>query len=325
MAVAVLKAIGERFGKFNELGILIALIVLCLVFGASNPSFWGVDNIMNIVRASSYLVIIAVGQTMALILADFDLSVGSQMGLGGIVCAAGMNMLGLPILVSILLALGVGALIGITNGILIVRAKIPAFIVTLGTMYLARGVANVITQGRAVYPLTPGFEFLGNYQLFDIVPLSVIIMAVILIVVTFVLKRTVFGRYMFAIGGNVETARLSGINIGLVKLIVFMCAGIFAALSGIIVTSRMGTGQTNLGMGYELQSVAASLIGGTSTAGGKGSMVGTLIGTLIMNVLTNGMVLMRVNVYFQNIVLGVILIGTVGFDLYNRRKTGDVV
>ena len=311
-------------GKFNELGIFLVLIFLSLIIGVVNPSFFGADNLMNILRTSSYIVILSIGQTLVLILAGFDLSVGSVMGLGGLVAAACMNMLGLGIGVSILFALLAGASIGFINGLLIVRAKIPPFIVTLGTLYIARGLVNVITMGRNVFPLADGFGVLGNGELFG-VPYSVIIMVILLIAASWMLKKTIFGRYIMAIGGNEETAKLSGINVPLVKQIVFVITGMLAAFTGIIITSRMGTGQTNLGTGWELTSVAASLIGGTSTFGGKGTMFGTLIGAMLMSVLTTGMVLMRISTYYQNIVLGCIIIGAVALDLSNRRKTGDIV
>ncbi len=321
---SLLGLIRERISKFGELGIFLALILLSLVIGITNPAFFNPDNLMNILRTSSYIVIIAIGQTLVLILGGFDLSVGSVMGLGGLVAAACMNMLGLGIGLSILIALLAGALFGIINGTLIVRVKMPPFIVTLGTLYIARGLVNVITKGRNVFPLAEGFDVLGNGDLFG-VPYSVVIMIVLLVVTSLILKRTVFGRYVMAIGGNEETTRLSGINVALIKQLVFIVTGILAAFAGVIVTSRMGTGQTNLGTGWELTTVAACLIGGTSTFGGKGTMFGTFVGAMLMSVLTTGMVLMRISTYYQNIVLGCIIIAAVALDLSNRRKTGDIV
>jgi ribose/xylose/arabinose/galactoside ABC-type transport system permease subunit len=320
----IFSKVKERLNKFSELGIFLSLIALSLVIGFTNSAFFGVDNLMNIIRTSSYIVIIGVGQTLVLILGGFDLSVGSVMGLGGLVSAACMNMLGLGIGLSITLGILAGGAIGLLNGTLVVRAKMPPFIVTLGTLYIARGLVNVITRGRNVFPLADGFEKLGNGELLGI-PFSVIIMVFLLVASTYMLKKTTFGRKIMAIGGNEHTARLSGINIGFIKQIIFVITGMLAAFAGIIITSRMGTGQTNLGTGWELTVVAACIIGGTSTFGGKGSMFGTLIGALIMSVLTNGMVLMRISTYYQNILLGAIIIVAVGLDLYNRRKTGDIV
>lgn len=322
---SIFTKIKNKLTEFNELGICLVLVVLCIIIGFVNSNFWSMDNVMNIIRSSSYLAILSVGQCMVLLLGDFDLSAGNLMGTAGIVCAVGMNVLGLPIWVSILMGLAVAAVFGFVNGTLIVKARIPAFIVTLGTMYIAKGVTNVITEGRSVFPLAEGFDFLGNYELFGFIPFSVVIMIVLLVAADFVVRKTVLGRQIMAIGGNPEAAKLSGINSGKIKQGVFVFMGLCSGLTGIIITSRMATGQANTGTGYELQSVAACLIGGTSTAGGKGSMLGALIGCLLMNVITNGMVLMRINTYWQNIVLGIIIIGAVALDLYNRRKTGDVV
>ena len=311
--------------QFHELGIFLVLVVLCLAIGIANPTFWGLDNIMNILRSSSYLIIIAIGQCAMLLLGAFDMSAGNVMGFGGIICAYGMNKLGMSIVASIVLGLLVGAMFGLFNGFLVVYVRIPAFIATLGAMYIAKGLTNVITEGRAIYPLADGFGFLGNYDLFGFIPLVVVIMLGLLIVSDFVIRKTVFGRQLVAIGGNPEVAKLSGINCNLIRMSVFVFMGVCSALSGIIVTSRMESGQTHLGSDYALLSIAACLIGGTSTAGGIGSMPGTLIGALIMSVLTNGMVLVRINTYWQSVVLGAILILAVALDLYNRRKTGDLV
>ncbi|MCD4669765.1 MAG: ABC transporter permease [Actinomycetia bacterium] len=280
---------------------------------------------MNILRVMSYTVIVAVGQTLVLILGGLDLSVGSVIGLGGIVSAFCMVNLGLPVPVSIIAGLGAGCIIGLLNGLFVVKLRIPPLIVTLGTLYIARGIVNVITMGRPVYPLPESFGILGNGEIFSI-QYSIVIMVVFALIIHFILKKTAFGKYIFAIGGSEETTRLYSINVNKVKFIVYIICGFLAAFSGIIMTSRMGSAQTNLGTGWELKVIAAVIIGGTSVLGGSGTILGTIIGAGVMSVLSNGMVLMRVSPYWQNIVIGMIIIFAVGLDMYKRKyKTGGVI
>ncbi len=319
-----LNVILDKILKFNELGILIALFVLSATIGIINPSFFGGTNLMNILRTMSYTVIAAIGGMMIIIIGGLDLSAGSVIGLGGLIAAVCMKDLGIPVALSIILALAAGGLIGVLNAIFTVKFKIPPLIVTLGTLYIARGIVNIITQGRPVYPLPKSFDFIGNSEILSI-PFSVILMLVLVVIVQFILKKTTFGRHIYAVGGNEETARLSGINIARLKSVVYIIGGVLAALTGIIMTSRMNSAQTNLGTGWELTIIASVIIGGTSTFGGSGTILGSIIGAAIMSVLSNGMVLMRISPYWQNIIIGAIIILAVGIDMYKRRKTGDIV
>lgn len=311
----------KRIIDTQESVIILALILMCLVIGTVNKAFWSFDNLMNICRSSSYIAIVAIANTLVLVMAGLDLSVGSVIGLGGLVTAVLMHDLGIPILPSIILGIIPGLLFGLFNGFAIVKLKIPSMIVTLGTMFIARGVVYVITKGAPVYPLPENFNKIGNGNLFGI-PYSVIIALIMALIAGYILKNTAFGRYIYAIGGNAETARLSGIKVQKVQMVVYAISAIAASISGIIITSRVASAQVSTGQGYEMNVIASVIIGGTSMFGGVGTIKGTVIGALIMSVLQNGMILMSVSPYWQNIVIGSIMIATVGFDQYRRnRKT----
>lgn len=305
----------------QESAIFAALIVMCLVIGSVNKAFWSFDNLMNICRSCSYIAIVAIANTLVLIMAGLDLSVGSVIGLAGLVAAVFMHDLNVPVIPSIILGIIPGALFGIFNGYAIVKLKIPSMIVTLGTMFIARGVVYVITKGAPVFPLPESFNKIGNGNFFG-VPYSVIIVLAFALIAAYILKNTAFGRYIYAIGGNAETARLSGIKVQKVQMCVYLISAIAASISGIIITARVASAQVSTGQGYEMNVIAAVIIGGTSMFGGVGTVTGTIIGALIMSVLQNGMILMSVSPYWQNIVIGSIMIATVGFDQYRRnRKT----
>jgi ribose/xylose/arabinose/galactoside ABC-type transport system permease subunit len=295
---------------------------MCLIIGGINHRFFLFQNITDILRTTSYVLIIASAATFVFIMAGLDLSVGSVVGLSGMIVGLLMTT-GVPILISILLAVIMSALIGLFNGIAIVKWKIPAMIVTLGTLYICRGIANVLTEGKPVFPLPEAFNEIGGGKLF-LVPYSVYIMILLAIVFGFVLKHTTFGRCVYAIGGNEETARLSGINVDLVKIAVYVLCSSCAGLSGIIVASRLGSSQVAAGTGWELKVIASVIIGGTSTFGGAGTMTGTVIGACIMSVIDNGLVLARVNTFWQNVLVGIIIVATVGFDQFRRNAKKEL-
>jgi len=313
---------GNLFKKITdaqEFAVFTALIALCILISVINKGFYSFDNLMNILRTTSYVVIVAIANTFVFIMAGLDLSVGSVIGLGGLLAAYFMKFYNMPVWFSIILGIIPGLLVGIFNGYCIVKLKIPSMIATLGSMYMARGVVYVLTKGAPVFPLPDSFNRIGNGNIFG-VPYSVLFMIVLALIGAYVLKNTTFGRYVYAIGGNQETARLSGISVDNVKMIVYMLSGISAAISGIILTSRIASAQVSLGQGWELNVIASIIIGGTSMFGGVGTITGTVIGALIMSVLQNGMVLMNVSPYWQNIVVGAIIVATVGFDQYRRNK-----
>lgn len=302
----------------QESALFIALLALCIGISLVNKVFLTFDNLMNVMRTTSYVLIIAIANTFVFIMAGLDLSVGSVMGFAGLITAVFLQM-GVPIWLCIMIGMASGAIVGAFNGVAIVKMKIPSMIATLGSLYIARGLIYVITQGRPVYPLPDNFNIIGNGDLFG-VPYSVIFVVVLALIATYVLNKTTFGRYVYAIGGNEETTRLSGINVTTVKIIVYILSAIFAAICGIILTSRTASAQLVTGTGWELKVIASIIIGGTSMFGGVGTILGTAIGALIMSVLENGLILVNVSPFWQNVVVGAIIVITVGYDQFRREQ-----
>ncbi|EOX4451898.1 ribose ABC transporter permease [Vibrio alginolyticus] len=299
---------------------LIALIFLIVVVSFLNPNFFTVDNILNILRQTSVNAIIAVGMTLVILTAGIDLSVGSVLALCG-AFAASMIALEVPVLVAVPTALFAGAALGAISGIIIAKGKVQAFIATLVTMTLLRGVTMVYTEGR---PISTGFTdtadafawFGTGYALG--IPVPVWLMVVVFAAAWYLLNHTRFGRYVYALGGNESATRLSGINVDRVKIGVYAICGMLAALAGIIVTSRLSSAQPTAGMGYELDAIAAVVLGGTSLMGGKGRIMGTLIGALIIGFLNNALNLLDVSSYYQMIAKAVVILLAVLVDNKNK-------
>ncbi|MCS0323496.1 ribose ABC transporter permease [Vibrio diabolicus] len=299
---------------------LIALIFLIVVVSFLNPNFFTVDNILNILRQTSVNAIIAVGMTLVILTAGIDLSVGSVLALCG-AFAASMIALEVPVLVAVPTALVAGATLGAISGIIIAKGKVQAFIATLVTMTLLRGVTMVYTEGR---PISTGFTdtadafawFGTGYALG--IPVPVWLMVVVFAAAWYLLNHTRFGRYVYALGGNESATRLSGINVDRVKIGVYAICGMLAALAGIIVTSRLSSAQPTAGMGYELDAIAAVVLGGTSLMGGKGRIMGTLIGALIIGFLNNALNLLDVSSYYQMIAKAVVILLAVLVDNKNK-------
>jgi ribose/xylose/arabinose/galactoside ABC-type transport system permease subunit len=312
-----------RFGyvpNLREIGIAIPLALILVTVAVVNPVFYNVDNLLNVLRQSSFTFIIAVAMTFVLVAAGLDLSVGSVLALGGVTCGLAL-LAGAPIWVSVAIGLLTGVAVGAFNGWVIAKLSIPSLIVTLGMMYLARGLVQVLTRGNPVYPLPDDFNILGQGFLAGI-PIVVIVAGVVGLVGHVLLAHTIFGRAVYAVGGNRETARVSGINVTAVLIWIYVMAGAAAGLSGVLTTARLGSALANAGIGMELQVIAAVIIGGTSMFGGAGSILGTLIGVLFMNVLANSMVLMKISVYWQSVVVGAIIIIAVAIDQYSRKRQG---
>jgi ribose/xylose/arabinose/galactoside ABC-type transport system permease subunit len=302
----------------RETGILIPLVLISLFVGIKNPTFISIDNITNVLRNTSFTLIISVGMTFVLIAAGLDLSVGSILALGSLITGLSLTS-GIPVIFSVLIGLAVGVAGGFINALIIVRLNIPPLITTLGTMYMGRGLVLILTKGTPIYPLPAAFNQIGQSELFYI-PYIIIITLVLVVAGGFILNRTIFGRMIYAIGGNEETAKLSGINVNKLKISVYVIVGTLAALSGILMASRLGSSQPSIGDGMEMQVIASVIIGGTSMYGGSGSILGSVFGALFMNVLTNGMTLVGVSAYWQKFVMGAIIIVAVGIDQYKRHK-----
>ncbi|EPO0037184.1 ribose ABC transporter permease [Vibrio cholerae] len=299
---------------------LIALLFLVVIVSFLNPNFFTVDNLLNILRQTSVNAIIAVGMTLVILTAGIDLSVGSVLALCG-AFAATLVAMEVPVLVAVPTALLAGAALGAISGIIIAKGKVQAFIATLVTMTLLRGVTMVYTDGR---PISTGFTdtadtfawFGTGYALG--IPVPVWLMVVVFAGAWYLLNHTRFGRYVYAVGGNESATRLSGINVDRVKIGVYAICGLLAALAGIIVTSRLSSAQPTAGMGYELDAIAAVVLGGTSLMGGKGRIMGTLIGALIIGFLNNALNLLDVSSYYQMIAKAVVILLAVLVDNKNK-------
>ena len=282
---------------------LIGIIALVLVLSLSSTYFFTISNIINILRQVSIISIVAVGMTYAILTGGIDLSVGSTVALSGVVTTVLLKNFGLNLGLCILGGLFIGVLVGAGNGILIVsKIKMPPFIATLAMMGIARGVALVITSGRPIFQLPDQFSFIGGGFLFRI-PFPVIIMFVVYIIAYINLKYTKSGIHFYSVGGNEEASRLAGIKISTVKFRAYVISGLTASLAGIILASRVMVGEPIAGYMYELDAIAAVVIGGTSMFGGEGSIIGTLIGALLMGILRNGLNLLNVSAYWQQTLL----------------------
>ncbi len=299
---------------------LIALILLIVVVSFLNPNFFTTGNILNILRQTSVNAIIAVGMTLVILTAGIDLSVGSVLALCG-AFAATLIAMEVPVMVAVPVALFSGAALGALSGIIIAKGKVQAFIASLVTMTLLRGVTMVYTEGRPISTgftdVADSFSWIGTGYLFG-VPVPIWLMAIVFVSAWYLLNHTRFGRYVYALGGNESAARLSGINVDKVKVGVYAICGLLAALAGLIVTSRLSSAQPTAGMGYELDAIAAVVLGGTSLAGGKGRIMGTLIGALIIGFLNNALNLLDVSSYFQMIAKAVVILLAVLVDTKNK-------
>lgn len=299
---------------------LIALIALIVVVSFLNPNFFTVGNLLNILRQTSVNAIMAVGMTLVILTAGIDLSVGSVLALCG-AFAASLIALEVPVLIAVPVALFAGAALGAISGIIIAKGKVQAFIATLVTMTLLRGVTMVFTDGR---PISTGFTdtadvfawFGTGYTLG--IPVPVWLMVIVFAAAWYLLNHTRFGRYVYALGGNESATRLSGINVDRVKIGVYSICGLLSALAGIIVTSRLSSAQPTAGMGYELDAIAAVVLGGTSLAGGKGRIMGTLVGALIIGFLNNALNLLDVSSYYQMIAKASVILLAVLVDNKNK-------
>jgi ribose/xylose/arabinose/galactoside ABC-type transport system permease subunit len=304
----------------RQLGTFAGLVALCLLLWAATPHFLTVSNLLNVLEQTSINAIVAVGMTLVIISGGIDLSVGSVLAVSGIALARALEA-GLPAPVAIGLALIVGSSAGLINGLLVTYGRLPPFIATLGMMSVARGAALMLAEGRPISGFAEGFRALATSRVL-MIPSPVIITALIYVVAHFVLSRTIFGRATYAIGGNQEAARLSGVSVGFHKTMVYGVAGLTSAAAAVILTARLNSAQPTAGTMYELDAIAATVIGGTSLMGGEGTLLGALIGALIMGVLRNGLNLLNVSSFFQQVVIGVVIIAAVLIDMSLKRRRG---
>jgi ribose/xylose/arabinose/galactoside ABC-type transport system permease subunit len=294
-------------------GLALALVAIAAVLSFALPTFLTLANLINLVRQISINGILAVGVTFVLLTGGVDLSLGSLVALTGVAAASFAHPGDYPVVVPVLAGIAVGAACGAVNGVVITRGRVAPFIVTLGMMTAARGLALVLSEGRPVSNLSRGFTVLGSGSIAGI-PVPVIAMAAVAAGAAVVLQNLRLGRYVYAVGGNENAARASGVRVARVKLFAYTLCGALAGLAGVVLAARITTGQPNAGVGYELDAIAAAVIGGTSLSGGVGGVGGTVLGALMMGVINNGLDLLNVPSYYQQIVKGVIIVGAVWLD-----------
>jgi ribose transport system permease protein len=312
--------------RMQEIGILIILFVLCLFLSLTTETFLTSTNIFNILRAFSWIAISGFGILMVIITGGIDLSVGSVMAMAGLITAM-MLKANFGLFLSTIGGILIGALIGFINGLLISKTNLPPFIATLGTMNIARGFCYGITGGWPIRDLPRNFNILGQYDIPFLgvgIPLPVVFMIILGIITSIFLNRTSWGYRIYAVGGNEQAARLSGINTGRVKILVYVLCGVLTAIGGILMTARLGVAAPTAATGYELDVIAAAVIGGASLTGGEGTVLGVIIGAAIMQVLRTGMVLLGFPAYWQPSAIGAIIIAAIIFDQYRKKKMGII-
>lgn len=309
----------KKIGVYlSKLGPLLALFVLILTVSVINPSFLSVNNLLNLLRQVSANGFIAFGMTFVILTGGIDLSVGSTLALSS-AFTAGMISNGMNPVLSVLTGLMSGAMLGAINGMLISKGKMAPFIATLATMTIYRGSTLVFTNGNPITGLGDSFffSFIGRGYLFG-VPFPVILMFLIFIILAILLHRTAFGRKTYAIGGNEEAAYIAGVKIDKIKILIYAISGLMASISGMIITSRLNSAQPTAGQAYEMDAIAAVVLGGTSLSGGRGRIFGTLVGALIIGTLNNGLNLLGVSSFYQQIVKGIVIVVAVLLD--RKRK-----
>ncbi|KFK97626.1 MULTISPECIES: ABC transporter permease [unclassified Serratia (in: enterobacteria)] len=314
------QSLGKRWDKWlHHPAVLpfIGFVILFVLMSLFNDSFLTVNNLTNVARQVSINAIIAVGMTCAILTGGIDLSVGPVMALSGSI-AAGLMLGGIPIPLAMVAALLIGALFGLANGACIAYLRMPPIIVTLASMGIARGLALLYTGGYPISGLPEVFAFFGRGSFLGI-QVPILIMAGVYVLAWLMLNHLPFGRYVYAIGGNEEAARLSGIRVSRYKVLVYVVSGVTAALAGLVLTSRLMSGQPNAGEGFELDAIAAVVLGGAAISGGRGAIIGTLVGAMMLGVLNNGLNLMSVSPYIQNVVKGGIILAAIYLSS-SRRK-----
>jgi len=315
----------SRFYSQREFAIGVALLVMVGVFSLINPIYLRGSNLMDIVEQSTINGLLAIGITFAIITAGIDLSVGSTFAV--VIVTVGMLVTnGVPPLVGFVAGIAVGFLLGTINGLLITKMKLQPFIATLGMMSVYRGVAYVMTGGWPVLSIPRTFRNLTDGELVFDIPVSVLILFAFAFVGHILLKRTRFGTYLYAIGGNEEATRLSGVDVDKAKMFAYAICGVGAALSGMVLLGRLGTGEPTAGVTYELQAIAAAAVGGASLAGGKGTMTGTLLGALLLSALRVGLIVAGMDTFWQYIATGLVIVVAAYFEVIQRRlHTGGAV
>ena len=311
----------ELTAFFKQTGIFWVLLALIIAMACISPAFFTHRNLLNVMKQTSITAILGVGMTFVLISGGIDLSVGSVVALSGVIAAStAVTTQGMPLELTFLVALGVGMFCGLLNGIGVAYIKFPPFIMTLGMMTASRGLALVYTNGRPIFGLSEGFVEVANGTVFSI-PNLVLFLVAVVVTGWFVLTKTVFGRRIYAIGGNREAARLSGINAQRQIMYIYLISGTLAGLCGLLMCSRITSGNATIATGYEMNAIASAVIGGVSMNGGAGSVLGTVVGALILTIIQNSFDIMGINPFYQNVMQGSIILLAVFLDIRNKRKS----
>ncbi len=306
--------INDFLKKFSTIILLCAVVIF---FSLMTDSFLATKNLINILRQVAVLSILSAGMTFVIISGGMDLTVGSLLGLTGVLCAKLLVEIELPPAAAILLTLAVMTLFGTLTGLLIVKLRVAAIVITLGMMTVARGLAYIFSGGIPIYKIPDEVVFLGQGKI-GVVPVPVITMLVIVLIVNFLLNNSYYGRYVYAIGGNEEAARLAGVSVNKIKVSLYSMSAFLAGIAGITLMARISSGSPQSGTGTEMDVVTAVVIGGVSINGGKGKISGAFFGALIIGVLSNGLTIMNIGEYYQQVVKGIVLILAVAFDTYTN-------
>ena len=301
----------------KELTLVIVLFVLLLLFYCFAPKFMTIENIKNILVQNAYIIVSSIGMAFVIIGGGIDLSVGYQISLVGVITTISIQWFHLPVWCSVLIGLMTGTLLGAINGFLSVKLQVHTMVITLATMAIYQGISYIITNSNSIYGLPDSFKFIGQGKVLGI-PVSIIITVIVLIGATFFLSKTYPGRYIYALGGNGEAARLSGVNTSAMRVISFAICGFFVAVASILLVSRSGSMNSSVGAGTEFTCITAAVLGGVSMAGGEGKVWKVCVGAIILGVLSNGMQFVGLGVYPQYVAKGIILMAAISFDTYQK-------
>ncbi|MHC1773678.1 MAG: ABC transporter permease [Flexilinea sp.] len=308
----------QKVAQTRESGLVFVLLIVSLILSLVTNTFFTFTNIVNIFKQVTLVSIIAAGQTFVITSGGIDLSVGFVLGLSSIVMCELIN-LGVPIPLAILACLLCGVLFGIINGILITRLNLPAFIITLGMQYIAKGLINVITEGYSIMINSPFIMALGQGS-WGHIPIMILFLPFVIIIINYIYTQTVFGNYVKAIGGNENAARLSGVNVDKNKVMVYALNGLLCGLVGVIITGRLNSGNPNAGLNYDMNTIGAVIIGGTALSGGAGTVIGSMLGALLLGVIRNGLTLLKVNMYWETVATGAIIIAVCALDSMTKKQ-----
>jgi ribose transport system permease protein len=309
----------RRLLMVPEVGVVVPLIVFVLIFTLVNPAFLSPISVTTMLRTMSFIGIIALGQTFLLISGAFDLSVGSTAGLAAIICSYAMVKLSLPIPVAFLAGILTGVVVGLVNSFSVLKLGVPAFIATLGMLYIAKGITFLISKGYTIYPLPEAIKTFGTAEPFG-TSWSFVLFVILAVIAHLILSRTTYGRKLYVVGGNAEVARLAGISPAFIQASGFVLVSVCASLGGMMMMSRIVTGNPTIGLSWEMNVISGVVIGGVSLFGGSGSILGAVLGLLIMQVVTSGLVVTGVDPYWQTVAIGVIMIVAVAVDILRRRS-----